>query len=182
MTSVRLIGLHGKSGVGKSTVGTILACAGYVNIAFADPLKMACAVMFNEGLSCWETQAGKAGCPVGFNVPRRKILQSLGTEWGRAEVVNGGISGRPIWQTLMQQRLLDHNWHKVVITDVRFEDEADLVREHGGVIWHILRPEQISTDTHASEQGIFIGENDVCIINGGNIDTLRNSVMAMLST
>jgi hypothetical protein len=60
----------------------------------------------------------------------------------------------------------------VVFDDVRFEDEAELIRSKGGVIVHLRRHTQ-NIDYHASEAGIAVMEQDLVLDNSGTLaDTL----------
>lgn len=86
-----------------------------------------------------------------LDAPRspRQIMQWWGTEYRRA--VQPGY-----WVSKVAQRI--HWLHKalgarlVVITDVRFEDEANLVRNLGGQIWQIKRPGcEVGAGAHVSE-------------------------------
>jgi hypothetical protein len=73
----------------------------------------------------------------------RKILQWWGTEYRRAE-------NPTYWTRIMLQRvhhLLREGQVRIVITDVRFENEADAVHGAGGHLWQITRPEINGTTT-----------------------------------
>jgi hypothetical protein len=61
---------------------------------------------------------------------------------------------------------------RIAISDLRFEDEADMVRSKGGHVVHILagnRLPPLPKDAHISEHGIALKSGDK-IIN--NISTL----------
>lgn len=73
-----------------------------------------------------------------LDAPRspRQILQWWGTEYRRA------MHPR-YWTRIMLDRLahMGRNGHgRFVITDVRFENEADTVHAAGGILWQITRP------------------------------------------
>lgn len=55
--------------------------------------------------------------------------------------------------------------HNIVVTDCRFENEADVVRELGGTVVHITRQNSQQYDPHASEAGIAIKDGDLLIEN-----------------
>ena len=76
-------------------------------------------------------------------------MQWWGTEYRRNQTPGYWVNKaakRILWlQKSLGARL-------VVITDVRFEDEANLVRNLGGQIWQIKRPGcDVSTGAHVSE-------------------------------
>lgn len=68
----------------------------------------------------------------------------------------------------------------VVIEDVRFENEAALIRELGGVVVHILRPGMAADDTHASEAGVMVDPRDLRIDNSSSTAVFCNSVLFAL--
>lgn len=68
----------------------------------------------------------------------------------------------------------------VVFDDVRFENEAALIREYGGLIVHIHRPGLPTTDAHASEAGIVVQAGDVMLDNCSNAGLLLDAVLALV--
>jgi hypothetical protein len=88
----------------------------------------------------------------------RSCLQTLGTEWGRKHF------GEDVW-ALEAIRWLKARQDEVfgecagmfgVITDVRFINEASVIKEHGGFLVRIVPPGgmQDPTDAHVSEQEV----------------------------
>lgn len=63
-----------------------------------------------------------------------------------------------------------------VNADVRFENEAQWIRDNGGVVVHIQRPGAATVSAHASEAGVAIAEGDVLVVNDGSLDELYNNV------
>lgn len=64
----------------------------------------------------------------------------------------------------------------IVITDIRFENEAAFLRSHNGVIWHIVRPGVQLVNAHSSEAGIERKPVDIVIMNDGSLDQLEQRV------
>ncbi|WP_445672844.1 deoxynucleotide monophosphate kinase family protein [Pseudomonas inefficax] len=64
----------------------------------------------------------------------------------------------------------------IVITDIRFENEAAFLRSHNGVIWHIVRPGVQLVNAHSSEAGIERKPDDIVIMNDGSLDQLEQRV------
>lgn len=64
----------------------------------------------------------------------------------------------------------------IVITDIRFENEAAFLRSHNGVIWHIVRPGVQLVNAHSSEAGIDRRPEDALIMNDGSLDQLEQRV------
>lgn len=181
---LKLIGLHGLAGCGKDTVAEFL-CDNYEfkQISLADPIKKGITAMFglpHEYLSDRELKEKPLDQLCGKSP--RQVMQTLGTEWGRKTLCND------IWLKVAQkdidysQKLAttkNYYLNGLVISDIRFEGEAKWLRDQGGTIWHIHRPENpyaIKTE-HESEQGIEVSANsDIIILNDGDIEDLQNFV------
>lgn len=66
----------------------------------------------------------------------------------------------------------------LLIKDVRYENEADFIRRHGGEIWHIERPGNPVISDHSSEWGIARRREDHVILNDAGLDHLARRVAA----
>lgn len=154
-----IIGLVGFIGSGKGTVGDILRDKyGYVQDSFAAPLKDAVAAIFGwdrellEGSTTasrawrevpdpfWSEKFGKPFTP-------RLALQLMGTEAGR------DVFHKDVWVTSLIHRNIGKD---VVITDVRFKNEINTVRQNGGCIIWVRRGENpywYTTALHANNPG-----------------------------
>ena len=100
----------------------------------------------------------------------RRLQQVLGTEVGRE------VLGASIWvDTGMEKVAKAHaRGVPVVITDCRFDNEAEAVRAAGGKVVRVVRPSlPAPTDGHASESGISEHLVDREIVNDGTLDDLR---------
>lgn len=174
-----LIGLHGRAGAGKDTVADLLVRHhDYAKLAFATPLKDA---LIAAGLCRREDLDGAAKeQPLAWlGVSPRHLLQTLGTEWGRRLV-------RPDVWILRLDQMLQQYWkftRRVVISDVRFANEADYVRRLGGAVWHVRRPlPGTVTALHPSEHGlpIVVGVDSI-VDNDGGLAQLVGEVQAALA-
>ncbi|HHK4489846.1 TPA: deoxynucleotide monophosphate kinase, partial [Pseudomonas aeruginosa] len=70
-----------------------------------------------------------------------------------------------------------------VISDVRFDNEADWIRAKGGVVVHLRRQGAADVAAHSSESGITPGARDLFISNDGSLNDLYQTldeVMALL--
>lgn len=164
----QLIGISALARCGKTTVANYLhERYGLDHYSFAGPLKQGLQVML--GLSDEHTEGELKELPLpqfGGKSPRQ-LMQTLGTEWGRSLVDN------QIWLTCAQGRLQSAT-QGLVIADVRFENEAQWIRDNGGVVVHIQRPGAATVSAHASEAGVAIAEGDVLVVNDGSlVDLLR---------
>jgi hypothetical protein len=173
----RIIGLSGFARAGKDTVADrLVEVHGFTKVAFADPMReMMLALdpwLSTPDYGTW-ARLGSAILsyggleevkPTGYGREYRRLMQRLGTEAGR------GVLGEDVWVDAMRRRLavIDGD---VVISDVRFENEAALIHELGGVVWRVERPE-LAPDGHASENGLPDEAVDAVLFNGDSIETL----------
>ncbi|MER1974148.1 MAG: hypothetical protein ABS880_10320, partial [Psychrobacter alimentarius] len=100
-----------------------------------------------------------------FGVTVRYLYQTIGTDWGR-DMVHGDI-----WVKAFA-RLNDGEC--LVVPDVRFENEAALVREHG-VLIHLTGRGGIEGN-HVSENPIEFKAGDIVIDNSRDLDWLHAQV------
>jgi len=64
----------------------------------------------------------------------------------------------------------------LLIKDIRYENEADFIRQNGGEIWHIERPGNPVISQHSSERGIARAPQDYLIRNDAGLPELANKV------
>lgn len=173
MPQVPLIGIAGRARSGKDTVANfIVAAIGGYRYSFADPIRAMLAplgVDMNDPY--W--QARKEDIIPALGVSPRRMMQTLGTEWGR------NLINPDLWLVMAHQRLL-RNGPGMVISDVRFENEAAWIRKHGGRIIHVIRPEAKAVEAHASEDGIEMQDTDARLFNSGTLEELQLSVRELL--
>lgn len=169
MTKV-IIGFTGKKESGKTTAaGHLCKNMGFVRHSFADPIKtMTFHFIKSFGYSDADADHYIRG---GKEVPipligrtARMIMQTLATEWGRNLVRDD------VWVKVERFKLLKTLDQRIVYDDIRFENEAELIREKGGVIIHIDRGDLVETDHHASERGIKEADGDLFIDNDSDVD------------
>lgn len=185
-----LIGMTGKARSGKDTVGEYLARHyRFQTTAFAKPIKDGCKAMFgltDEHLygDLKEIVIPEYGCSP------RQIMQRCGTEFGR-QMVHPEIWLMQVerqWQA-MQANAAETFGSGLVVTDVRFENEAAMIRFLGGVIVHVDRPDVEQIAEHSSEAGVEVSWQDLCVNNNGDltdlhmcIDTMAQVVLGLAKT
>ena|SRR5687768_39138 len=170
---MKLIGLTGAAGAGKDTVADCLQMEfDYSRLSFAEPMKQMAAMLGAPNPTTREEKEGPH--PVLKTVTWRQIYQEIGTELVRKWNPDA-------WVLIMQARLqLLGLTPRVVISDVRFENEAAWIRSRGGQIWHIVRPDVQKVREHVSEAGIQPIPEDQFIYNTSSIEALHMLVRIMV--
>jgi len=177
MTDRLVIGIAGALRSGKDTIGYRLSHGwGFYRLAFADALRgEIMARMSRTVRALHDLQPGHADCraadvcaqymlfvtkPQGF----RELLQEYGSDVRRRDDPS-------YWTRQWKERVAGIEG-PVVVTDVRFENEAEAVRSIGGKLWRITRPGH-GGNGHLSEHGLDGWQHwDAEIENGGSIDDL----------
>lgn len=144
--SIQIIGLHGQAGVGKSTLATELERLGWTRISFATPLKeMVKAIgITDDDLNRKNEPAASA---VFKGKTTRYLLQTLGTEWGRNKV------SPTLWVDLATEKIKQlymAGTRRIVIDDVRFPEEAEMIKNLGGLV--VLIERQSGSDYGIKEE------------------------------
>lgn len=178
----KIVGLIGKYNSGKDTAADMFVDWGFTKIAFAEPLKRILHEHFEvppEELWGESHQRSER---------TRKMLQHLGTDFAREFDPN-------IWVNKLVRRIEDirsKNMTRsgVVVSDVRFPNEAGALLGMGGKLIKIIRKDnELYTDEkikkHYSETAIdtipssFI---DVEIFNDGTLAEFKQTVEQIIKT
>ena len=170
-----IIGLSGFARSGKDTVAEMLP--NYSRRAFADKLREAIFrlnPMIEGGMRVQEVVnlMGWEKAKVDF-AELRRLLQVIGTEVGRQMIDND------LWVKLATENLVAGD--RVVFTDVRFPNEAAMVKALGGQVWRINRKGVVALNDHASEHAMTSWNFDITIENDGTLDDLHRKVLSALS-
>jgi hypothetical protein len=160
-----LIGLTGYKESGKSTAAQALVDRGFIRMRMAGALKemLRCIGLGEEEI---EGELKQVPCEMLGGQTPRFAMQTLGTEWGRQLITED------LWIRVMQRKLRSARGTNIVIDDIRFPNEAEMLKEFDGVLWKIVRPDT-SGDSHASEKWIASLPVDRTFYNAGTIDELR---------
>lgn len=103
----------------------------------------------------------------------RRLLQVFGTEIGRK------MLGENTWVDLTAQKIDDSRYVDhvpVVVTGIRFPNEVKMIRERGGILLFVTRPELVGTSAHASETSVDEGDFHETIVNDGSLEDLYAKV------
>jgi len=181
-----LLAFSGLKGSGKDTAAKVLIEEyGFTRIAFADALREALLVLdpwipdasYGYGTLPLSELIDDAGWDwAKNNIPEvRRIMQVFGTEVGRM------MFGDNVWVDNLQKRFPDiaDPESRYVITDCRFDNEVDFVRNNGGQVIWIDRPGLVS-DGHASESTSIENLASVVLHNDETIEELAEDIRFML--
>ena len=182
-----IIGFTGRARSGKDTAASFVCdMFGFEPVSFAEPIKQAVTAMF--GLDERHLDGELKETPLeGLGRSPRYLFQTLGTEWGR-ELVHPDvwIYAMNTWVKRLEREYLRQGLRLqgVVVSDVRFENEAAWVRDRGGLLIHLERQKTVDVLWHVSEAGIQRHDGDIVIRNDGTPDELyqklEDVVMAFL--
>lgn len=145
-----IIGFSGQMGSGKDTAALIVKHAypglNFEHVSFAQALKDAYSFLTgNKFLPYPEFK--ESICPV-FKIPVREVLQRMGTDALRNNF------DKNIWINILASRYPTQN---LLISDVRFDNEAEWVRKNGGTVIRIYRTDDVAKSiwaNHESEIGV----------------------------
>lgn len=168
-----LIGITGPARSGKDTAARYLAAQyALLTYAFALPLKAALQAMLN--LTAEQLDGALKEQPLAWlGKSPRELMQTLGTEWGRS-LVHPELWLRLAAENLTHMADQSQEWSAgFVISDVRFENEAEWVRQRGGIVLHMRRPDAQAVNPHTSEYGIALHSSDVEVHNTADLAHLH---------
>jgi len=164
-----IIGLSGYARSGKDTVAQYLVeHYGYERIAFADPIKNLLLemnpILYNGGrLSSLVRDYGWDVAKANSEV--RRLLQSLGL--GARTVLD-----KDVWVSHAMLNIMDIT-KNYVITDVRFKNEAEMIKSLYGEVWRVKRIGVDPVNSHVSESELDGWKFDQIISNYGTLDELH---------
>jgi hypothetical protein len=137
-----IVGFLGFIGSGKGTAGDILKEIGFVKQSFAGPVKDTASVMFGwpRHLLEGDTEESRKfreeydpfwSKKFGYEFTPRMALQTIGTEVGR------DLFDANIWINTLEKNIEENK--NYVITDVRFKNEMNWIRNNNGILIEIQR-------------------------------------------
>ena len=186
-----MIGLLGKKYCGKDTAARVLILKHkFIRMAFGDPIKNISKELFNFS----DDQLygnNKETIDNYWNIAPRKIFQYLGTDIFRKDIkkILPHIDDN-FWVLCLEKKykeiMLNNSNNNIdtniVITDVRYQNELDMIHKNGGIIIKINRPDNINIDDHESENYIdYIKNYDYCINNNASIDDLSEQIIKIFN-
>lgn len=163
-----VVGIAGKARTGKDTIAALLLELGTASYryAFADPIRAMLQAGLRIDMDADDWQVRKERTVAWLGVTPRRLMQTLGTEWGR-QLINPDI-----WVNEAQLQWMERG-PGMAISDVRFDNEADWIRRIGGKIVHVRRHAAPLAEAHSSEDGITVAPADILLDNSGTVAELR---------
>jgi len=167
---MKLVGLCGVAGSGKNTLADEMTKnLGYEQRALAEPIRRSLYALNPDVVKSDGTieRVQEIVDSIGWDEAKRKhteireLLQKFGTEAGR------DVHGENVWVDA-----LFNNFHgeKLVVTDVRFPNEAKAIQDRGGIIVRITREGYTPINAHVSE--IAYTDQDYILVNEGTPEDL----------
>lgn len=140
-----IVGITGYAQHGKDSLGKMFEESGFVKYAFADALRAAVftlnplvpvGIMQNVRYERYRDVLMESDYETAKkNMEVRRLLQVMGTEVVR------DILGEDTWVRALEKRWLEEGHPSIVITDVRFPNEAEWVLRNGGHMVRVVRPD-----------------------------------------
>ena len=174
-----IIGISGYAGTGKDTAGQVLIDKfGFEKASFAAPIKDIVAKQFNidremlEGIDSFSRKCREDKDYGAYGFTPRELLRMI-----------GGFYVQEISPTFWCD-IVENNYRKswgkdIVITDVRFPQEIEMIERNGGFVVRIQRPGFNGTD-HISERSLCKYPFDTVINNFGSLELFKDQVEQLM--
>lgn len=184
-----LLGIMGQKRVGKDTAHFLLKqqYPEIQRIAFADKMKESLAALLGINLSQLNELKLNSRAkftlvvpseerfnfkPIHIEMTMRELLQRYGTESHR------DVFGRRFWVDMTLPSTFNHQDQFFVVTDVRFPEEIDRIRELGGHIIKIVRDQKMDVDNHSSENSL--NDYDFLINNNFGLHFFKDELIKVV--
>lgn len=196
-----LLAMYGRARSGKDTAADYLAQQlGLYKYAFAEPLKTMLKSVFGDHFH----EGDRSGICPETGKSYREMMQTLGTDLGR------NLWNEDVWINLVQKKW---DWVKagglaagapsfggfsgMILSDLRFDSEAEWVRSKGGIVIEIKRPDvslthrikhmlpsttEVGLAGHQSEAGINPKLADLLVVNHGTLEELHELLDSIVHT
>lgn len=188
--SINVIGISGKSFSGKNVFADYLVEALFENtgneyktMAYADILKSRLISDFDMSYEQFYSDLKEipdhrfpksaTDSSLGFWTPR-EMMTFYGTDCYKT-------IDNLIWIKLLFKNITKNKFSHVIVTDCRFKDEVDAIKDRGGVHIKIIRPDSTTTvvgKSHISECQLDEDYKvDIKILNVGTLEDLKKSAI-----
>ena len=168
----QLIGIGGYAGSGKDAVADILEDShGFYRTFMSQPLNAALCRL-NPQIEVRHGEVfryvdliNQLGYTKAKELPEvRRLLQAMGTEVGR------DMLGQNVWIDQLRNSLAAQKPDDdVVVTGIRFPNEARMIVELGGQLWWVHRPGYGPVNSHSSDNTLTYEDFDYVVTDGALI-------------
>ena len=177
---MQLIGITGKKCSGKDTVADFLVRKyGFTKLSFALPLKTAAQELFLLTPQQLHDRKEKEAIDPRWGVSPRQIMQMIGTDWVRHQFRDD------FWVRRIQYEIerLPSHVQKIVVSDVRFENEKQWILDMGGQVIGLSRKHINLSDQHESETAIDACLKNISVFdNDGPVQELYKKIEIWMQT
>lgn len=174
---MRLLGIAGKKRSGKDTVGKMIQelRPKMKLIAFADKLKQFCSIAYGIPLEFFYDDKAKEWAGTNHIAPRQAMTT--------VHDALTGVTDIHLWSDIVRGEYFKQSAEEgMIITDVRFEWEAEWIVASGGIILTVTRYDtDHAAGQHASERGLPDKYRNHVIQNNGSLESLRDMVYSFVS-
>lgn len=185
-----VIGITGPKRAGKDTSALYLkSMFDYEPLAFADPMKDILCLTFGisrETLDDFKNNPSTSKIlgdkysseyTYEFTTDMRQVLQRFGTEAMKKHF------GTDVWAQKLVQDALMWDMENVVVSDLRFLNEYEYLKEHSDTltIIRIHKDSKEEEDSHSSEQEYKQIQADYEISNNGTLQELYNKLNKIMT-
>ena len=176
----KIIGITGKANAGKTTAANYIADKyDFRRVAFADPLKKGLAEFTGLPLRMFYDQNIKnIDIPEYNNTSLRYMMQFVGTECFRD---NFGINFWVNRMLLEIENLDKEGVDNIVIDDIRYQEESEMVKELGGYVIFITRPDENAIRSSHRSEALDV-KYDYHVDNDGDLAKLFADVDTLIAT
>jgi len=179
-----LVALGGLKGSGKSTAADGLIYEGFGRVKMAGALKAMIRTLMEyqgaSGIAIYNYIEGdlkEQRCPYLAGRTPRHAMQTLGAEWGRDLIASA------FWVYVAKRAIISRMVAglSVVVDDVRYPNELEMIRSLGGATVWIDRPGAYQSLTHSSEKSVCAEDFTLSVTNDGTEEDLKRNIIRTLT-
>lgn len=169
-----IIAFSGYAKSGKDTAAEIIKSEfpSFQIKKFSYKLKEIASILTGLSADVFEKQSVKDSHISGWNMTGREMLQRIGTD-----AIRDGLHKDAWVMALFSDYHLTDKW---IITDCRFPNEYEYVKDFGGMVFRIERPNVKPVNAHPSETALDGYSFDATIVNDGDIATLKHNILSLV--
>ena len=168
----KIIGIAGLANSGKDTTADYIVSkySNFKKIALSEPIKNMMINLFGFTYEqCYKQELKKTKDDF-WDITPRDAMILIGTKLFRDNW------REDFWIKLAEKRIISEPNKNFVVSDIRFDNEAEMIKKLGGKVIVIYRPDNQIKINHKSENGICYKLVDDTIINDCNLNELYNKI------